>query len=219
MSRRTLPFTRPGSLALILVAMAACGSVIDDPQSSSNGTGGASTTGNGTGGGGNGGNGNGGAGAGGGCEGLGHVACVAAFPACVPAYDDVCCPMCDPTGNCADCVNWQFHHCTTPEEACLPEMPTSCGVTPGWACTGGIPSCADPGGSPTPCGTVPGCVLGACNVDVDCDPPEYCVPVVGQQCVATCPQVPPECPAGMQPEVKGSCFTGDCITAALCATP
>jgi hypothetical protein len=153
------------------------------------------------------------------CAGLGEIACLGAHPTCVPVYDDQCCPMCDPTGGCADCVNWGFHHCATLENGCLPEMPIECGVVPGWACSGGSAACEP--ASPltkTPCATVPGCVASYCPVDVECETDPVCVPVDKDMCSeALCDAVPPNCAPGTIPAVEAGCYTGGCILAGVCS--
>ena len=158
-------------------------------------------------------------GAGGGqasCVGLDHLACLGAYPTCVPVYDDTCCPMCDPTGACADCTNIQFHHCVDKGSACGNPGPP-CGQTPAWACSGGQANCAvDPSGSSTPCATVAGCIPAYCPTDVTCKTDPVCHPAKAGACVATCNAIPPPCPAGTYPETDGFCYTGSCIPENLC---
>jgi len=151
------------------------------------------------------------------CAGLGEIACLGAYPGCVPVYDDQCCPLCDPTGFCADCSNWTFHHCATHTNGCLPEQPVECGTVPGWACVGGKAECEPSGGSKTPCATLPGCVPSYCPTDVDCDTSPVCVPARGDMCgPIVCEQVPPPCERGTTPAGENGCFSGGCIPAALC---
>lgn len=152
------------------------------------------------------------------CAGLGEIACLGAYPSCVPVYDDQCCPACDPMGGCADCVNWGFHHCTTHENGCLPEQPVECGLVPGWACVGGSASCepATPL-TKTPCATVPGCVASFCPVDIACETDPVCIPVDKDLCgPVVCAVVPPNCPNGTTPAVEGGCFTGGCLLSTVC---
>ncbi len=149
------------------------------------------------------------------CDGLAEVPCVAAFPDCVPVYDDACCPTCDP-GPCADCVNYQYHHCVSVQDGCLPEQPVVCGVIPSGACTGQAPSCGPPGGSPTPCGAQPGCIEATCSPDVNCPPDVECHPVIGGMCSTECDSVPPTCPTGTTAESDGFCYTGYCIPVEVC---
>ncbi len=147
------------------------------------------------------------------CDVLGHAACVAAYPDCAPVYDDDCCPSCDPTGGCADCVDIQFHHCAPLADVCGPAGP-ACGQVPGWACSGGSATCGDPGGSVTPCASVAGCVLAVCDPTQPCM--ESCHPVTAGSCTSSCDAVPPPCPAGTIAESDGFCYTGFCIPADVC---
>lgn len=152
------------------------------------------------------------------CDGLGEFACLGAYPSCVPVYDNQCCPTCDPTGGCADCVNWGFHHCGSHADGCLPEQPIGCGVVPGWACTGGTAMC-DPvsPATKTPCATVPGCVASFCPINEACETDPVCVPAQKDMCsTALCDAVPPDCPDGTVPEVEDGCYTGGCILSYLC---
>ena len=141
------------------------------------------------------------------CDGLGQTECLAAFPGCVPIYDDACCPTCDP-GPCADCVNWQFYACVPAASACAPASP-SCGQTPPWACSGGSAQC--PSGF---CQGTIGCVAATCPIGVGCI--EQCHPVSAGMCSVTCLADPPECPPGTVPEADGLCYTGLCIPADVC---
>lgn len=153
------------------------------------------------------------------CDGLGEIACLKAYPDCVPVYDDMCCPMCDPMAGCADCVNWAFHHCAPHADGCLPEQPAVCGTVPGWACAGGAASCEPPSpATKIPCATIPGCVVSYCPTDVDCETDPVCVPVDGDMCdIALCNAIPPACPDGTFPAVEGGCYSGACIPQAFCA--
>jgi hypothetical protein len=149
------------------------------------------------------------------CEGLSESACIGAHPDCVPVYDDACCPSCDP-GGCADCVDYFFHHCVALDTGCLPEEPATCGLVPGWACTGKRAECGPPVGSPSPCGAYPGCIAAVCSPDVNCPPDVECHPVSGGTCVNACDSVPPSCPEGTLAESDGFCYTGYCIRPDVC---
>jgi hypothetical protein len=193
-----------GALALV----AACGGNVDvDPPGGSGGSGAGTTTGTTTG--------MGGA-APAACEGLGHVACLGAYPSCAPIYDDVCCPFCDPVGGCADCINIQFHHCAPFQDACGGPQSIPCESAPGWACAGEPAPCGDPGGSPVPCATAPGCVAAYCALDADCETDPVCTPVTAGSCTVACESEPPPCPGGTVAEGDGACYTGNCIPAELC---
>ena len=147
------------------------------------------------------------------CDGLGHAACIGAAPSCVPVYDDECCPSCDPSGGCADCSDIAFHHCA-PVAACGASGP-SCGFIPSWACGGNKLTCGQPNGSITPCADVPGCVLATCDPMAGCQP--ECHPVTGDSCTNDCDSVPPPCPPGTVAEADGFCYTGWCIPSDVCA--
>ncbi|MFO0755772.1 MAG: hypothetical protein U0359_04745 [Byssovorax sp.] len=153
------------------------------------------------------------------CGGLAEVACLGAFPACVPVYDDTCCSSCDPVGGCADCVNYRFHHCAEFAEACGPSS-APCGQVPSWACQGGKADCAiPPEGSQTPCATRPGCIPAYCSTDVVCKTDPICKPIHKDICTSSCDAIPPPCPAGTSAENDGFCFTGLCIPIDYCAIP
>ena len=209
MAKESMAWLSLGSLLLLV----ACGGRVtvdgSSGTSASHGSGGAagSTTSSGTGFG----------GSHGACETLGHAACVAAFADCVPIYDDLCCPSCDP-GPCADCINYQFHHCAPYAKGCALNGP-SCGRVLKEHCAGQVPSCGPVLGSPGPCGQSPGCTLADCPVNIDCDPPPGCVPVTGGACTASCKSPPPACSPTMVPEANGNCWTGLCIMADVCAMP
>jgi hypothetical protein len=206
-----------------LVMLAACGSNVDVENSSgaatagsSGSTGGASTSGTGSAGGSSSSVGAGG-GASGSCESLGHTACLAAYPDCVPVYDDACCPMCNPTF-CADCVNYEFHHCAPYAEGCAPDTPF-CGFTVPEHCAGQLPACGSPNGSPALCGQWPGCTYTECPVGELCDVGPHCTPVTPGACTVVCKSLPPECPPEMVAEADGDCWTGMCIMADVCPMP
>jgi hypothetical protein len=198
--------------ALLLVA---CGSSVSVPSSSSTGSGGAggatvTTTASSSG--------SGGSGANGACVSLSEISCLQAPKACAPVYDDHCCPMCDPVGGCADCIDIRFHHCAPLGDVCGTQP--SCGIVPPWACTGGKAECGiDPGGSATPCHTVAGCTAAFCETDVTCKTDPVCHPVTAAMCTVLCDQPPPPCPMGTYPEGDGSCYTGSCIAFELCNGP
>jgi hypothetical protein len=151
---------------------------------------------------------------GGACGMLGEVACLAAHPRCAPVYDDHCCPSCEPTGYCADCVDYRFRHCAPIEDtSCVPGYLPTCGVTPGWACQAGSADC----GGETPCNFRPGCidaVVASCPPDAYCAP--ECHPTSAWTCGPNCTQAPtPECGDGV-PEHGPNGPTGHCVRAAVC---
>jgi hypothetical protein len=150
------------------------------------------------------------------CEALGHAACLAAHPSCVPVYDNQCCPSCNP-GACGDCADWQFHHCTSSADGC--DNAPSCGRVLMEHCSGLPAECGNTGGSPSPCGLWPGCTFADCPIDVDCDMGSQCVPVTGNSCTNSCKSLPPPCPPEMTAEADGNCWTGICIMADVCAMP
>ncbi|MEZ4293339.1 MAG: hypothetical protein R3B70_00055 [Polyangiaceae bacterium] len=132
----------------------------------------------------------------------------------MPVYDDECCPSCNPDVGCADCVSLQFHHCQAASPDC---GATPCGFVPEWACAGKEPNCQiDPGGSPTPCATVAGCIPEYCNLNVDCDVDPVCAPIQANICIALCESIPPPCPEGTVAKTNGSCWTGTCVPAEVC---
>jgi hypothetical protein len=143
------------------------------------------------------------------CSSFGETECLGAYPKCAPVYDDSCCPTCDP-GPCADCEHYQFHHCAPFETVCG-QSPMACGVTFGEACFGKPATCPN-----QYCGSNPGCV-DACQVDSTgtCSP--ACRPVTVGSCTSVCNPPPPACPPGFVPEQDGTCFTGYCIPAGVCA--
>jgi hypothetical protein len=152
---------------------------------------------------------------GGACSALGEVGCLAAHPRCAPVYDDYCCPSCDPTGACADCVDYRFHRCAPIEEtSCVPGTLPVCGNTPSWACQGGSASCSNG----QPCNFTPGCidaVVAGCGPDAYC-PPE-CHPTSAWTCGPMCTAGPlPICDDGV-PEYGPNGATGYCMRAGVCA--
>jgi hypothetical protein len=149
------------------------------------------------------------------CETLGHAACLAVYPDCVPVYDQSCCPSCNP-GPCGACVLFLFHHCASHAEGCSPTLP--CGFSLPEHCAGKLPACGD-AADVIPCGTYPGCSYAICPVGVDCDPAKQCVPVTAGSCTVLCKLPPPDCPPGMVAEADGNCWTGLCVRAEVCATP
>lgn len=152
-----------------------------------------------------------------GCEALDHISCLGAHPSCVPVYDDKCCPTCDPMGGCADCIDIQFHHCAPYADQCA-GAPSKCGQTPGWACDGGQATCpADPGGSPSPCGTTAGCLPAYCALNLESCPAEpVCHPATKGTCMTQCDSVPPPCPGGTYAESDGFCYTQYCVPENVC---
>lgn len=213
----------PRAFIATAVLLAACGggvTIEDEGSGTTTGTGGTSTTTStgttsttGVGGGTTTTTGSGGAG-GSLCEGLPEAACLAAFPSCAPAYDDACCPICDP-GPCADCVDYAFHHCGDVATVCGPG--DNCWVTSTWGCGGAPPQCPDIGGpgGEFACKSTPGCVVASCSPDVNCNE-LVCRPVVAGSCTALCNAIPPSCPPGTVAEADGSCWTGYCIPADVC---
>jgi hypothetical protein len=153
---------------------------------------------------------------------VGQADCIAAFPGCVPVYDDECCPSCEPTGVCADCVDFTFNRCAPAELWCAGTGRPGCGFVPAWACSGGQATCSDASGSsPTPCHGVAGCELTQPSQRLDCDPPcqPKCTPVTGGSCDTLCNSAPPKCDPGTVAQSDGSCWTGWCIPAEVCADP
>lgn len=145
------------------------------------------------------------------CEGLDEIPCLGAYPSCAPVYDDACCPSCEP-GPCADCIDWQFHHCAPFEEVC--DAPPPCGNATIWACSGGTPSCTGQAGN---CGADPGCAQATCSVESGPCPGDECHPVTAEICgPALCNAIPPTCPGGTLPEHEADCYTGWCIPADVC---
>ncbi|MFO0591436.1 MAG: hypothetical protein U0441_28060 [Polyangiaceae bacterium] len=150
------------------------------------------------------------------CAGLDHITCLSSYPSCVPVYDDFCCPTCTPTGGCADCIDLQFDHCDDFENRCT-GVPSQCGQTPDWACTGGQADCnIDPGGV-TPCDTVAGCLPAQCSPILEsCPASVVCHPATKGTCLVNCKQTPPPCPAGTWPEATDGCYTGYCVPENVC---
>lgn len=182
------------------------------------GTGGTNTGGTGGFTGGSGGTNTGGTGTGGSvaCGGINdEVGCLGAYPTCVPVYDDVCCPSCNP-GTCSDCINVQFHHCAPNSPTCG-VAPPSCGTTPQWACAGGKADCSiNALGSVEPCHAKAGCTAAYCPVGAMCNVDPVCTPVTKGTCTALCDGLPPPCPPGTFAEANGSCYTGLCVPADVC---
>lgn len=145
------------------------------------------------------------------CDLLTEAACVASS-ACVPLYDDFCCPFCVPIGACADCARPQMYRCAPTAEAC----PTAeCGLAAPAHCAGAVPDCSRAMVVAGYRCDVPGCV-GAIMAGCAGDCPVECVPVTGDICTAFCDAPQPDCPGDMTPERDGSCFTGRCIAASAC---
>ena len=151
------------------------------------------------------------------CTGLDHIACLAGYPSCVPVYDDLCCPSCNPTGGCADCINMQFDHCESYADRCT-GVPSQCGQTPGWACEGGQADCnIEPYGGAEPCATVAGCLPAQCSLTLNSCPGDItCHPARKDTCSVTCKQAPPPCPSGTWPEAVNDCYTGYCVPENVC---
>ncbi len=148
------------------------------------------------------------------CGELDEARCLKAHPRCAPMYDDKCCPACDPTGACADCVAWEFEACLPYDESnCAPGTVGTCGETPAWACQGGTPECG-----PGSCSFEPGCVT---MIYADCPPDALCPPecraVTRDSCDGACAGgAPPSCPDGTTPETAGGKFTKYCLPEAVC---
>jgi hypothetical protein len=152
------------------------------------------------------------------CGTLSETACLSAFPRCAPVYDDACCPMCDPTGACADCVDYRFRVCVDRElSSCVPGAIGPCGVTPGWACTGGKADCSHP-----QCTMTPGCMEALpqdCPEDAFC--PNECRPVSAESCGPVCGDPPPmlPCPPGFVHLVENGKYSGLCVESSVCSPP
>lgn len=203
--------------AVALGLLLACGGQTDSDGSGGGGAGGAAGGSGGSPAGGAPSGGTGGCGPvdpGGPCSALSEVACLAAHPRCVPAYDDACCPSCKPTGMCADCVNYQFYACVPFEESsCTPGTIPTCSKTPSGICQTGKAECP----KQPPCEMAPGCataVVAGCGPDQVCE--TACHPVTEWSCGPACAPSPlPYCHAGT-PELGPSGHTGFCIDAATC---
>lgn len=118
-------------------------------------------------------------------------------------------------GNCANCIQIQFHHCAPFESACVSKPP--CGDAPEWACNGKQANCEiDPGGSSIPCATKAGCIPAYCPVNADCPVDPVCHPVTAGLCTNECDAIPPDCAPGTYAENDGFCYTGFCIPQELC---
>jgi hypothetical protein len=154
---------------------------------------------------------------GGACSAFDHVTCLANHPQCAPVYDDLCCPSCEPTGGCADCVDMQFAYCSDWEPACGDTLGLLCGTPTEAGCAGTPAQCGAAEGSPSPCGAWPGCIATYCAADADCKTEPLCSPATAGTCTALCAVLPPPCPPGLVPEADGGCWTGMCIDDALCA--
>jgi hypothetical protein len=215
-----------------LVLATACGGQTGSDSGASSGgssTGGASTGGASTGGASTGGASTGGASTGGNgggscepvdpgtpCSALGESTCLVAHPRCVPLYDDHCCPACDPTGACADCIDLRFIGCTELEMSnCVPGTIGPCGMTPSWACSGGSATCPANG----PCNSVAGCIEAK---PADC-PTSGCATECHAMTKYTCHQpcvseTPAPCTKGLA-EASPDGYTGFCMREQVCASP
>jgi hypothetical protein len=220
--QRVKPFAVFAGLVCVAAALgAACGSEIQgpggtgasDPSSSSESTADTGSSSGGQGGSGAASTSSSGAGGAASCAGLFEAACLAAFPACAPVYDNSCCPTCAP-GACADCINFDFYECR-PRESVCPEP--DCGVTPPWACEGGEATCPriGPQGGAQECEATAGCVVAGCSPDVNCNE-RQCHAVTEGSCSASCDIPSPACPPAWTAEANGTCYTGFCIPAAVC---
>jgi hypothetical protein len=151
------------------------------------------------------------------CNTLVEAQCLAAHPRCAPLYDDLCCPACDPTAPCADCVNMGFIGCTELGMSnCVPGATGPCGMTPDWACSGGSATCPGDG----PCNSVPGCVEA--NPSPCADPPcaPECHPLTKDSCFVPCVTgTPPYCGGESAQEATPTGYTGFCISPQACGCP
>lgn len=145
------------------------------------------------------------------CEDLDEVACLNE-PGCVPTYHDACCSSCEPGIGCADCVDWEFWVCRPYADACEAAF---CSTASPWGC-GDDPDCS--GATPTGLGScsIAGCVP-AVAAEGFMEPTEPCVMVHANSCTVACRALPPTCPDGTTAEGDGSCWTGRCIPAGICA--
>lgn len=144
--------------------------------------------------------------------------CIAAFPDCVPIYDDTCCPTCTP-GNCVEsCTDNVYQGCEKAEVACQPNPAIECGFVPGWACSGSVPECGEPNGIKSPCGKDTGCMEKTCPEPVSCS---TCVPVSVAACVKDCAGgSEPPCMGGTVPHIGGDgCPDGTCVPEEPCFGP
>lgn len=147
------------------------------------------------------------------CDDLGPAACLADVALdCAPAFDDACCPSCDPTGACADCIDWAYRGCRPRTSVCLTG---DCATVPSWACGPAAPVCETAVRvGLTSCDRV-GCVP-AFAPEGGPEPTVACVPILGTSCTVFCRRAAPDCPEGTVPEGDGSCYTDRCIPAFVC---
>ncbi len=144
------------------------------------------------------------------CADFGPAACLQ--NGCVPTYDDTCCPVCEPSGVCADCANPDFYVCRSFEDAC---MAAFCSLPAPRTCEGALPDCARATPFDEDSCSVPGCVPAVAPLGSPELPPT-CVPITAGSCTAVCRIEPPPCPSGTVAEADGSCFTNRCIPASVC---
>lgn len=152
------------------------------------------------------------------CSGLRLDECIS-DDACVPVFDNACCPTCSPSLICTDCTDWQFERCLPRDEACDPAI-DACWIPMDGACEGRPPTCdaTDPT-SERSCG-LPGCIVQQSPPCADCIPTRTCVAHRGRaSCEAVCLEVPVDCGTGWIPEADGGCFTGYCIPESACPLP
>ena len=102
--------------------------------------------------------------------------------------------------------------------AALPECKeaSDCKVFEDCCSCEGIPKSANPGICKLGCTTKKCGVLGVSSTEVSCIAGRC---VVGFDCNTTgvvCLGIPPKCPAGEVPQVKGSCWTGACVPTTEC---
>lgn len=151
------------------------------------------------------------------CAGLGPAACLANV-ACVPTFDDACCPSCRPSAGCADCTNPTYEACVPlTASRCPMGSSMACGITPPWGCGPAAPTCEDSHvvdvDSCDRAGCVPGYPSGEGEPPIDA---AVCVPITADSCTAACRLDPGPCPDGTLPEGDGSCYTGRCIPRFVC---
>jgi len=147
------------------------------------------------------------------CDGLGPAACLAA--GCAPDFDDSCCPQCEPTGACADCVHPEYHSCQPYAAACLGGP--SCGTAPTWGCGPTAPQCDGAHVVDLDTCSQVGCVPAYPSGEGDPDPATaICVPIEATSCTVSCRRIEPPCPTGTRAEGDGFCYTDRCIPAFVC---
>jgi len=132
-------------------------------------------------------------------------------------YDDSCCPMCSPTGTCADCARYEFLQCVPFDQAgCNTNQPQACGAVAATGCQGEYNlDCLQL--SKTSCEANPGCVWAlkaGCTSVEGCD--GLCRGVTAYACDRPCNVPAPTCPEGYAPEGSGGTYMMDCVPKAMC---